>query len=93
MAVGALVKLLIALAFLFPGELRSALPVLPKAELALEIAPALLGVGYILGYRQSAVCVAGALDLGRDADAAHRLARRRRCPRRSTPRPSGSCRR
>src|SRR5512140_2784878 len=61
MAVGALVKLLIALAFLFPGELRSALPLLPKAELALEIAPALLGVGYILGYRQSAVCVAGAL--------------------------------
>src|SRR5512139_3518240 len=44
MAVGAAVKLLIALAFLFPGELRGALPVLPKAELALEIAPALLGV-------------------------------------------------
>ena len=39
----------------------AALPVLPKAELALEVAPALLGVGYILGYRQSAVCVAGAL--------------------------------
>jgi hypothetical protein len=40
---------------------RMALPVLPKAELALEIAPALIAVGYILGYRQSAVCVAGAL--------------------------------
>ena len=61
MAVGASVKLLISLAFLFPGELRAALPVLPKAELALEVAPALLGVGYILGYRQAAVCVAGAL--------------------------------
>ncbi len=61
MAVGAAVKLLISLAFLLPGELRAALPVLPKAELALEVAPALLGVGYILGYRQSAVCVAGAL--------------------------------
>ncbi len=61
MAVGAAVKILISLGFLFPGELRAALPVLPKAELALEIAPALLGVGYILGYRQSAVCVAGAL--------------------------------
>lgn len=60
-AVGAAVKLLIALAHLLPGELRAALPVLPKAELALEVAPALLGVGYILGYRQSAVCVAGAL--------------------------------
>jgi putative OPT family oligopeptide transporter len=61
MAVGAAVKLLVSLAFAFPSELHAALPVLPKAELALEIAPALLGVGYILGYRQSAVCVAGAL--------------------------------
>ena len=54
-------KLLISLAFAFPSELHAALPVLPKAELALEVAPALVGVGYILGYRQSAVCVAGAL--------------------------------
>ena len=61
MAVGAAVKVLISLAYLLPGELHAALPVLPKAELALEVAPALFGVGYILGYRQSAVCVAGAL--------------------------------
>jgi putative OPT family oligopeptide transporter len=61
MAVGAAVKLLVSLAYLVPGELHTALPVLPKAELALEVAPALLGVGYILGYRQAAVCVAGAL--------------------------------
>ena len=61
MAVGALVKVLISLVYLFPGELHAELPVLPKAVLALEVAPALLGVGYILGYRQAAVCVAGAL--------------------------------
>jgi len=61
MAVGAAVKVIISLAYLLPGEIGFALPVLPKAELALEIAPALIGVGYILGYRQSAVCVAGAL--------------------------------
>ena len=61
MAVGAAVKVLISLLYLLPGEIGFALPVLPKAELALEIAPALIGVGYILGYRQSAVCVAGAL--------------------------------
>ncbi len=61
MAVGAAVKLLISIVYLVPGEVHAALPVLPKAEVALEIAPALLGVGYILGYRQSAVCVAGAL--------------------------------
>jgi putative OPT family oligopeptide transporter len=61
MAVGAAVKILISLLYLLPGEIGLALPVLPKAELALEIAPALIGVGYILGYRQAAVCVAGAL--------------------------------
>ncbi len=37
------------------------LPVLSKAEIALEIAPALLAVGYILGYRQSAIMVSGSL--------------------------------
>src|SRR5512135_1901283 len=60
-AVGAAVKVLISLAYVIPAEIGLTLPVLPKAELALEIAPALIGVGYILGYRQSAVCVAGAL--------------------------------
>jgi putative OPT family oligopeptide transporter len=60
-AVGAAVKVAISLLYLVPGELAAALPVLPKAELALEVAPALIAVGYILGYRQSAVCVAGAL--------------------------------
>lgn len=61
MAVGAGVKLLLSIGFLFPSEIVLPLPVLPKAELALEVAPALLGVGFILGYRQAAVCVAGAL--------------------------------
>jgi putative OPT family oligopeptide transporter len=61
MAVGAAVKLLLSLAFLVPDELRLALPVLPHGELALEVAPALIGVGYILGYRTAAVCVSGAL--------------------------------
>lgn len=60
-AVGAAVKVFTSLLYLIPAEVHAALPVLPKAELALEIAPALLAVGYILGYRQSAVCVAGAL--------------------------------
>ncbi len=61
MLVGAAVKLLVSLAFLMPSEISGALPVLSKAELAMELAPALLGVGFILGYRQSAVCVAGSL--------------------------------
>ena len=62
MAVGAAVKLLISLAFLFPSSVHAALPsLLPKAEVSLELAPALFGVGYILGYRQAAICVAGSL--------------------------------
>ena len=59
--VGAALKLVFALLFLFPSEISVKLPVLPNALLALEVAPALLAVGYILGYRQSAVLVAGSL--------------------------------
>jgi putative OPT family oligopeptide transporter len=62
MAVGAGVKLLIALLFLVPPELSLSLArVLPNGSLALELAPALIAVGYILGYRQSGVIVSGAL--------------------------------
>ncbi|MBZ5495796.1 MAG: oligopeptide transporter, OPT family [Acidobacteriia bacterium] len=61
MAVGALIKILVSLAFLLPNAVSVAIPVLPHAELALELAPALLGVGFILGYRQSGVLVAGSL--------------------------------
>ena len=60
-AVGAAVKLIVSLAFLTPGSVHALLPVLPKAEVALELAPALLGVGFILGYRQSGVLVSGSL--------------------------------
>jgi putative OPT family oligopeptide transporter len=61
MAVGIAVKLLLSLAFLVPASVHAALPVLPKADIALELAPALIGVGFILGYRQSGVLVSGSL--------------------------------
>ena len=61
MALGAGVKLLVALLFLVPGEVGISLPVLPNAQLGLELAPALIAVGFILGYRQSAILVAGSL--------------------------------
>jgi putative OPT family oligopeptide transporter len=61
MAVGAAVKFIVALLFFVPAIISMGVPVLPKAELALELAPALFGVGFILGYRQSAVIVAGSL--------------------------------
>ncbi|MFZ2490332.1 MAG: OPT/YSL family transporter, partial [Thermoanaerobaculia bacterium] len=61
LAVGAAVKLGLGAFVLLPSDLAMHLPVLPKAEIALEIAPALLAVGYILGYRQSAIMVSGSL--------------------------------
>ena len=60
-AVAAAVKLATGLLFLFPSELSAKLPVLPNGVVSLEVAPALLAVGYILGYRQSGVLVAGSL--------------------------------
>jgi putative OPT family oligopeptide transporter len=61
MALGAAIKLVVSLAFLTPASAHALLPVIPKAEVAVELAPALVGVGFILGYRQSGVLVAGSL--------------------------------
>jgi putative OPT family oligopeptide transporter len=61
LAVGAAVKLALGAAVLLPSEMAAHLPALPKAEIALEIAPALLAVGYILGYRQSSIMVSGSM--------------------------------
>jgi putative OPT family oligopeptide transporter len=61
LAVGAAIKLALGAAVLMSSELSTALAFLPKAEVALEIAPALLAVGYILGYRQSSIMVSGSL--------------------------------
>src|SRR5512132_741327 len=55
LAVGAAVKVALGAFVLIPSAISATLPVLPKADVALEIAPALLAVGYILGYRQSAI--------------------------------------
>lgn len=60
-AVGAVVKLGITLFGIIDGGLSMHIPFMPKAEIGLEIAPALLAVGYILGYRQSAIMVSGSL--------------------------------
>jgi putative OPT family oligopeptide transporter len=61
MALGAAIKLALSTAFVAPTSVHALLPLLPKAEVAIELAPALLGVGFILGYRQSGVLVAGSL--------------------------------
>ena len=77
MAVGAAIKLVISLLFLLPGEIaRRACRCCRKRELALELAPALLGVG--LHPRLPAVgrLRRGRADLGARAHAADRLDRR-----------------
>ncbi len=59
--VGALYKAFLGLGKLWPEEVSFKLPVMKKAVLGLEATPALLGVGYVLGYRISAIMVAGGL--------------------------------
>jgi putative OPT family oligopeptide transporter len=61
MLVGAVVKLAVSALFLMPSSVHAGLPVLAKAEVALELAPALIGVGFILGYKASGVLVAGSV--------------------------------
>src|ERR1044071_3525133 len=61
LAAGAAVGIAPGAFMLIPSALTATLPVLPKAEVAMEVAPALLAVGYILGYRQSAIMVSGSL--------------------------------
>jgi putative OPT family oligopeptide transporter len=61
LVVGAVLKVLVGGFAVIPSELAAHVPVLPKAEVTLEVTAALLAVGYILGYRQSAIMVSGSL--------------------------------
>lgn len=62
MAIAAIIKVLISAVFVVPGETEFLLPsVLPNAAIGLELAPSLIAIGFILGYRQSGVVVSGAI--------------------------------
>ena len=61
LGVGALYKAAVEVLHFWPDVFRRNLPGLPKAQFGLETSPALLGVGYILGYRISAIMVSGSL--------------------------------
>ena len=61
MGIGALIKSLISLFYLWPSRVHFRLPLLPKAEVGVSTTPALLGVGYILGKRIGAIMVGGGL--------------------------------
>ena len=61
LGLGAIYKAVLSFAKLWPTELAIHVPGLKKGELGLEATPALLGVGYILGFRIAAILVAGGL--------------------------------
>jgi len=59
LVIGAIIKLAIALAGALPAELGGPLPGLPSVAIGLELAPALFGVGYLVGARRATVLVGG----------------------------------
>jgi len=59
LGVGALYKTCVSVLHLWPHKFETRVPGLPKALFGIETTPALLGVGYILGFRISAIMVAG----------------------------------
>jgi len=61
LGLGAVYKAILSFAQLWPTEVSVHVPGLKKGELGLEATPALLGVGYILGFRIAAILVAGGL--------------------------------
>lgn len=61
LGLGFLYKGLLSFAKLWPSDLSVQIPGLKKGELGLDATPALLGVGYILGFRIAAIMVAGGL--------------------------------
>jgi putative OPT family oligopeptide transporter len=61
LGVGALYKALVDFLHLWSDRIAFQLPVLKKGQLSIEPMPALLGVGYILGYRVGAIMVGGGL--------------------------------
>lgn len=61
LAAGIIIKLLLGLVHLLPDQIGYTLPWMPKAEIGLEIAPALIAVGYIVGYRASGIMVSGSI--------------------------------
>ena len=59
--IGAVYKAVLELGKIWPKEVEVEVPVLKKGVVGIEATPALLGVGYVLGYRIAAIMVAGGL--------------------------------
>lgn len=61
LGLGALIKLATSVFHVVPEQIATNLEFLPNASLSMKIAPALLAVGYIVGFRGASVMVSGAL--------------------------------
>jgi putative OPT family oligopeptide transporter len=61
LGIGFLYKGILSIAHLWPDKAHLKIPGLKKGEIGLEATPALMGVGYILGFRIAAIMVAGGL--------------------------------
>jgi putative OPT family oligopeptide transporter len=61
LGLGLIYKGILSFIQLWPARVKLQVPGLKKGELGLEATPALLGVGYILGFRIAAIMVAGGL--------------------------------
>ena len=61
LGIGAAFKFLTSWIKLIPGDVAAALPFIKKAQLGMDLSPALFGVGYILGPRIAAIMVGGGL--------------------------------
>ncbi|PIU54720.1 MAG: oligopeptide transporter, OPT family [Deltaproteobacteria bacterium CG07_land_8_20_14_0_80_38_7] len=61
LGIGAVYKAIVGFLKLWPDSLTLKLPILKNAQIGLEATPALIGVGYILGFRIAGIMVAGGL--------------------------------
>jgi putative OPT family oligopeptide transporter len=61
LAAGGLFKLATAVHKLWPGVPELHIPALKASKVACDVSPELMGVGYIIGYRSSAIMVGGGL--------------------------------
>lgn len=61
LGIGLIYKGLLSFLQLWPSHVKLTIPGLKKGQLGLEATPALMGVGYILGFRIAAIMVAGGL--------------------------------
>ncbi|UCE23420.1 MAG: oligopeptide transporter, OPT family [Candidatus Zixiibacteriota bacterium] len=61
LGIGVIYKLCIGFLYLWKDTVYAYVPLVNKAQLGIKATPALLAVGYILGYRVAAIMVAGSL--------------------------------